>query len=198
MQEIINTLINEHNQYVKSINFWSEFRSLINGHIIITTLVLIIFFTTLFSCKSLKHKLLVIVAYLLLPFIISGASYSTKKYLHDNTDEYIAKNLTTSLTQKPTGFNIYTSENSAFDPENIMSVNMETKKYVPESLYGLQYAALNDELVNQFGVNAAIKIINNNKIYNKHNNLEIKFVYKEKYYILVTSTHNHIINVNVK
>ena len=153
---------------------------------------------TLFSCKSLKHKLLVIVVYLLLPFVISGASYSTKKYLHDNTDEYIAKNLTTSLTRKPTGFKIYTLENSAFDSENIMSVNMETKKYVPESLYGLQYAALNDELVNQFGVNTAIKIINNNKIYNKHNNLEIKFIYKEKYYILVTSTHNHIINVNVK
>ena len=148
-----------------------------------------------FSKKSIKQKLLIVVlcilTCILTLFLFSGLSYLGNKYVHDDRDNYIANNLTTVSTQN--GFDIYLD-----DKLKMMTVNTETGKYTSESLSGLQYAALNDELVNQFGVNTAIKIINNNKIYNKHNNLEMKFIYKEKYYVLVTSTHNHIINVNVK
>lgn len=193
MQEIINTLITDHNRYVESINFWDEFKSWVYPIPAIISLVTIVI--VILCLDGLFNKILVslqlILTLLVFAIIVTSTSYLGNKYLHNDADRYIAKNLNTVSTQN--GFNIYLD-----DKLKIMTVNTETGKYTSESLSGLQYAALNDELVNQFGVNTAIKIISNNKIYNKHNNLEMKFVHKEKYYILVTSTHNHIINVNVK
>lgn len=209
MQKIINTLITDHNQYVKSIHFWSEFKSLIsmlvNEHpimtiivLIMTIIVLIMISITLFSKKSIKQKLFIVVLCILTCtltlFLFSGLSYIGHKYLHDDSDNYIASNLDAVSTQN--GFDIYRDD--SLTAKEIMTVNTDTGKYTSKSLSGLQYAALNDELVNQFGVNTAIKIISNNKIYNKHNNLEMKFIYKEKYYRLITYTHDNTITVNVE
>lgn len=199
MQNIINTLITDNNQYVKSIHFWSEFKSLIsmlvNGHPIMTIIVLIMLSIPLFSKKSIKQKLLIVVlcilTCILTLFLFSGLSYLGNKYLHDDRDNYIANNLTTVSTQN--GFDIYLD-----DKLKMMTVNTETGKYTSESLSGLQYAALNDELVHRFGIKTAITIMNQNKIYNKHDNLEMKFIYKEKYYRLITYTHDNSITVNVE
>lgn len=199
MQNIINTLITDNNQYVKSIHFWSEFKSLIsmlvNGHPIMTIIVLIMLSIPLFSKKSIKQKLFIVVlcilTCILTLFLFSGLSYLGNKYLHDDRDNYIANNLTTVSTQN--GFDIYLD-----DKLKMMTVNTETGKYTSESLSGLQYAALNDELVHRFGIKTAITIMNQNKIYNKHDNLEMKFIYKEKYYRLITYTHDNSITVNVE
>lgn len=202
MQSIVDKMIYEHNAYTQSVSFSDNAFQYIYVPIIFVTIIIIIHIIYMIYIKKKKSKWniklysCILIGSVGICLLYNGIDTLSKKHLHNDFDKYVATTMSTNLTQKGVAIVAITNTITPNDGADI-DIDTKTKTYTPKTLIGLQYAAINDELVKNFGINTTIDILQHNNI-NYNNNLSMNFVHKANYYTITTYRSGTVIKAKIQ